>query len=274
MEMTGQFCTKCKQGSGYFNQLVICRQCRRSYHLNCLSPSRNHLRDMSNYTFIINCDECLIQLRIEALENEVTILRREIKEVEQKQTCKINETTAHEIYNRIKRSCNVIVHNLAESTLPTKEERFDDDKDRIAKEILLFCNVDVSNIHIERLGNTVSHNPRPLRVTLNRVIDAVQVLAQKGNCKSGLTFRVDKTYLQRQQLRQAMEQLHNLRCQGFPNYRIKYHNGVPQIVQMDGNVRTEMQQDQAAALMPKIPAQLHDEQFEEISRDILRLTMH
>lgn len=147
------------------------------------------------------------------------------------------EDIISEIGERHKRSCNFLIHGAVEKTSNSSSERHSHDV-QIVTGLLNQVSETVPSFHVTRLGKprTDSNRPRPLKVILGNPGDALEVIKQKARNplkeyleKNSLTVSADLTPLQRDHMKNLIEELKLKQSQG-ENVVIKYINGVPRIV--------------------------------------------
>lgn len=219
-------CTRCVLGNTTIGELLNCSICRLCFHRPCLGPKFNE----SSNTDAIICSECDVNNRIGSLQNELIQLNHDLTVLQNQLSVEETEEFMYETIDRIKRAKNIIVYNFPESQSPNEESRHQDDRFRIIREISRFCSIDMTNIHVYRLGVSNIYGPRPLKVFLKQEYDVRTVMENRHRCVAGLRFSLDKTVLQRRIDQHAFDVL--LRYQdGYKT--IKYVRGEPVIVEAD-----------------------------------------
>ncbi|CAH0551063.1 unnamed protein product [Brassicogethes aeneus] len=123
----------------------------------------------------------------------------------------------HETMDRIKRSNNVIIHGLPESTSST-EDRKKSDLDS-AKNILSVISADLNTnfLDIIRIGKPTSGKKRPLKFA-SKLANSVY---------KHINITNDKTPKKMEYLKKLSDELKQRTDSGEPNLKIKYIKGVP-----------------------------------------------
>lgn len=226
--MENESCSKCTFGYTTAGGLFECNSCKKMFHKPCLGQKFNNAVDPDR---VIVCGDCDIKVRIESLHNELSQLNPNFDMLQNRLSVIAREEFIYETIDRIKRAKNIIVYNLAESAQQTEVKRQKADRLRITREISKFCLVDLHQIHVHRIGGTITNVPRPLKVCLKREYDVRKIMRYCHRCVSGLQFALDKTVLQRRIAKDAVDRLHFLRHQGNNKITVKYVRGMPIIVE-------------------------------------------
>lgn len=142
------------------------------------------------------------------------------------------DSACAEFAERERRSKNIILHGLEESTSSTPI------KDDIKKVLDIFNNlkssnikINTSNIKVFRIGNKSSDNsPRSVCINLHNKSDVMKLIVNKDKFKP-YKISTDKTAYQRTQLKKLIleKEEHN---SSNPNnqLQIKYFSGIPKLV--------------------------------------------
>lgn len=144
------------------------------------------------------------------------------------------EEVLTEMRERESKSCNLIMYDLAE--LPSAQSSLDHASFDVSmvKDILKeVSQLDFSNIRTSRIGKTIAGKTRPIRVTFPSK-DNVRVILKNKRAYSGpVKIYEDRTFKQRQHLRNLQEELKQLVASGVADKTIRYIQGVPKIVTCD-----------------------------------------
>lgn len=225
-------CNKCDRGDESTEDLLKCNFCNTFFHENCLGLPPDRIACVKSSTIYPLCGECDLELRLKELENKIFQLRKDLATAMTDPPSCVALLT-DEVIERLKKSRQIMVYNFPESLKQTGAERMKDDKERIIREILSFCSVDLTDVKVTRLGTYLSSPPRPLRVRLNTEQDARVILMKRVFCGTpGLQFKADRTVLQRKVYNEARAHLLTMQQMGYGNLDLKVVQGVPHIIQI------------------------------------------
>ncbi|XP_050507517.1 transcriptional regulator ATRX-like [Diabrotica virgifera virgifera] len=141
-----------------------------------------------------------------------------------------------ELKERKKKSSNLIIYNLDESTKHTVHEKEADDHSRVVAALTTICS-SVNLKHVFRLGkktNVVNAKPRLIKVVLNSETEVLNILKNKNKVDKtvlgNLQIKSDLTKLQRDYLLKVRTELTSRVANGETNLTIRYIKGVPKIM--------------------------------------------
>lgn len=136
------------------------------------------------------------------------------------------EMICQELSERMRRSRNVIIYNVAEV--------LSEDEPTDSMKICEFLKTKhVSNIKIlkaKRLGKRPSKKPRPLLITCESQSDAFNLFAIRSDFPDPWKLSLDRTPAQREALSKLRLELEERLKNGESNLTIKYIRGIPKIV--------------------------------------------
>lgn len=251
-------CTECSKAITGNTPHIKCNGCENFVHLACLGIStedaacitRNKLKNIKLY-----CTKCSnretkmdeLMKKICARDSKLDEITKKIDEIfsnfesrlkilEDKNSSGICDYTKEELtqeaVERVKRSSNVIVTRLPETSLEMDLAAAKE----IVNETTKITNV---NLSVIRLGRTVtgadsSYKTRPLKIVLGDPNIAREVLRNKNKLLKNDKYKTvklfdDQTPTQRDYLRKMREELKIRVENGEPNLTIKYVRGRPTI---------------------------------------------
>ena len=134
------------------------------------------------------------------------------------------DAIAHELTERMSRSLNVVVFNVADNN------DLNSDFEQV-RNLLAQTGINVQNIRVRRVGRSVNNRPRAIIVTLSSRAEVLQVIRNRRTLPNGINVSEDRTREQRAFFSGLLRQVraHNNENPSDP-WRIKYENGVPKIV--------------------------------------------
>jgi hypothetical protein len=125
-----------------------------------------------------------IEPRIVSSEIKIKALEDEVQRIKNSNSSSNVEQVVEEINDRERRSRNVIIYNLPESTSVTLATRIDHDKNLVSKLTSKFCSAEYdSSFKLYRIGRTQRNKTRPLKVVFNNtdpVFDLCKRFDQKA----------------------------------------------------------------------------------------------
>lgn len=139
-----------------------------------------------------------------------------------------------EMEERIRRSHNIYFHNVEDDDNP------DRDLSKVKKWIEDTLSIKVLITQARRIGKYKEGETRPLLIILKDADQVKLIMTKRKEFSSlrvnsepekKLNITTDKTYLQRQQLKKAIEEINKLKAEGKKDYRIRYINGKPTVLQ-------------------------------------------
>lgn len=140
---------------------------------------------------------------------------------------------ADEIEERKKRSKNLIIFNIPESTASSQVDKLTDDASRISAVLSsLNPSINQADITTYRLGVKNTDKPRPLKVILDNASQTIDILRKKSNITGypGIKIYSDQTPVQRKYLSELRISLEHRTQEGEQGLTIKYINNKPVIV--------------------------------------------
>lgn len=143
-----------------------------------------------------------------------------------------------EIEERQRRSLNVIVFNIPESSSDVALERMTYDAGIVSGLLGHICGdgLALTDIKVSRVGRRVAGKVRPVRVRLLRKDDVRKILMNSHKSRNaadfgGFVISCDRTPGQQSHYRELKRQLAERIRSGESGLRIKYVSGIPKIVQ-------------------------------------------
>lgn len=208
--------------------------------LDVLSSIPNDIASINNQLVQVNEKLSNFEPRIAESEKRINSLEKEVSNLKNSDgsTCSI-DLVVEEINDRERRTCNVIVYNVPESTSGTTSVRVDHDHNMISKLTSSFCTVsDDSPFKSHRLGRPARNNCRPLRVTFKKsdlVVDFCKNFDKSrllglDPCLKDVAISRDRTPKERKYLADLRVSLNERVENGETDLTIKYVNGIPKIV--------------------------------------------
>lgn len=224
--------------------ICFCDKCRLPLHSTCSGLSRSDVQLLSSSdsrrrpTFY--CDNCVSQKNeISELKDLITKLSGEVENLKLQILTPTDlllennatETLINEINERNKRSSNIIIYNLVESTSDSKDVRIAHDVSKVIELINKVPNVDINSVQAFRLGKVINNKPRPIKVILNHSDVVKNIFKNKSLLQQGTNIRIasDQTPLQRQHLDKLRQTLEMRLSKGERDLTIKYVKGIPTI---------------------------------------------
>lgn len=139
------------------------------------------------------------------------------------------DSLLREIGDREKRSCNLMVFGVPESSSADLQRRIADDTSHI-EVMMAKLGVDIIARKVLRVGK-LGVKPRPLKLILSSREDVFRCLKNKKKLQnSDLRINSDLTELQRTHLRGLRQQLRDRIDGGEKDVTIRYVDGVPKII--------------------------------------------
>lgn len=139
------------------------------------------------------------------------------------------EKAISEWEERKKRNSNVLVMNVNESTKHNKEERTQDETDRVRR---LFSELQLTGngFKVFRIGKFDPDKVRLLKVIFNNESDARHVIYNRNKIPGNVKVFRDQTKVQRDYYKCIKEKLKEYTDRGDTTKTIKYINSIPTIV--------------------------------------------
>lgn len=230
------------------HKIVNCSICRKAYKIDCVDISNAEARKIhSNTGFSWSCGSCAdlgndlnsLKAIIVALRDEIETLKNTVngtKPTSSSLSLLESEKIIQEFSEREKRKNNLIIYGSNETSNSNKDQIVVDTAS--ISEIFAAVSVEVPEFKVLRLGKFDSSNTsrrRPIKVQLSDESTVLSILKASRNIKSfprwsNLGFSRDRTLMQREIYRNARTQLQHRLDGGERNIRIKYINGLPEIV--------------------------------------------
>uniref|UniRef100_A0A6P7GMJ3 Uncharacterized protein LOC114344492 n=1 Tax=Diabrotica virgifera virgifera TaxID=50390 RepID=A0A6P7GMJ3_DIAVI len=168
-----------------------------------------------------------------SLQNDIQELKAENVKI-QPSTQQVDlEEVIEELNDRNRRKKNLVIFGVPDHS---QQGEVDDDKLEVNKIInLLYPQFDISNLRLFRVGRFSDGRTRPIKVVLrdeNQVLKLIRnsKVLRNGNYKN-VSVASDRTPRQITHYKKLKEELIVKNSDGQQNFRIKYINGVPRIVQ-------------------------------------------
>lgn len=237
-------CAKCPSKIQDPKDVFVCDSCKKQLCKKCSDLSeteiRSYLLKKRRLTFL--CEECekglscipVILKQIQDLQNEIIQLKQSVLcNSDSNMTSSNNvsecEEFISEMMERQKRSSNIMIANVKESSAASAHQRKEEDTSCI-KNLLKDLNVDLSNIKVFRVGKSLPDKSRLLKVVLNNSVDAINVLRNKKNHVPGVKIFADQTKKQRDYYAIIKKKLDEINATGDNSKMIKFINNKPTIV--------------------------------------------
>ncbi|KAK9758989.1 hypothetical protein QE152_g285 [Popillia japonica] len=230
---------------------VSCGVCKQIYKATCVELSRSEAKKInSNCGLFWSCKNCrkisgeLVELKavIASLQEDIKALKSMAQTSESSYSTAVKtEEIIQEVLQREQRKNNIVVHGLAENVSKVRSDRILADQAAI-QDVFDAIGINVVEFKHQRLGKfdpTKSENKRPIKDSLlsnNVVIDALKkskALKETTN-PSKIFITRDRTPFEQKLYNSARNELLERRSRGEQNIRIRFKNGIPQIV-MDLN---------------------------------------
>lgn len=186
------------------DNFLTCAMCKNLFH-------ESYLPLKTNNTLL--CRDCDVAIKINSMQKEALRLKQEINILHNPFSL---DAIVNEMSNRIKRAKNLIVYNMPESRQQIEGIRKQEDRFQIITEISKFCMIDLTRIHVQRIGYDIANGPRPLKVFLKAENDVRTVMRNRRQCNSGLRFTRDKSVNQRRKVEKAHDDVRFLRQEEMP----------------------------------------------------------
>lgn len=225
---------------------ISCFVCKKYFKHSCVELNLNDIKSIKNKKGVTwSCANCTtIYDTVSVLKETITMLQGEIMELrdaiknsnksEKNELCM--EEIISEIADRDRRKRNVVVFNVKESE--SKESAVVNNK-RVIDEIFnqIGMHQVIDNLKYNRLGkyDNSRRSPRPMRITLSsenqvhEVLRNARKLLESDNLKH-IRISTDKTRRQIEYYNSLKTLLDQRIKSGEKDLRIKYVQGIPQIV--------------------------------------------
>lgn len=238
---------------------IYCTDCRVWSHISCADKKKCCVTSVSSVT-PENIDENIITIKnlaatlnmlsstvaeikdvMSELMNENKKLRKEIEELkaekmEENKIIKSGMLNRDEIYineavDRIKRSNNVIIRGIRESTGGTEQQNKSNDNEVINKMLTSIIpeNLNYRIVSIGRLGKFDTAKTRPVKVTFDSAHAAQYALRHKPK-NSNIFINEDLTRMQQNIAYATRKEYRKRIADGENDIRLKYFDGVPKII--------------------------------------------
>lgn len=187
----------------------------------------------------------VLEPRVSKVEDRLTTIENKIEMTSTSKPSDL-ETTIAEMNERARRSKNIMVFNLAESSAADVQTRMRSDLDMVNKLFKHFMpSFTTDGIKTFRVGkkHPGSVKPRPLKVILSNQSDVAEFLrnfsadaaAQVHQAFSSVRVSRDRTPCESKHLQTLNSELKERVSKGESNLTIKFINNVPQIVKSQKN---------------------------------------
>jgi hypothetical protein len=134
-----------------------------------------------------------------------------------------------EIEERVDRSKNLILYNVPEPVVASREASLSADLSMVSSTIHGMIDQEIDIRRVTRIGKK-SERPRPIKVELRDKSDALLVLTNSRSAPSGIKVKNDLTWHQRNRIGELRKELEERLQQGEKNITIRYINANPKIV--------------------------------------------
>lgn len=241
----------CCSGVVPSDKLVTCCACKCKYKYTCVNLSLSEVRSITSKKGLMwNCSACAnlgndlseIKLMLVQLQREITAL----KECKSYNNNAIDEDQFEALVNetseRNRRSFNIIVYNAKEPLNDTNNYNKSEDTTLINNifEATIGVPCSPSSFDLFRLGkpDTLRTKPRPLKIVFKdnslpkKILLNCRKLKDSANLKN-LNITEDRTPRQQKYYQGLKVKLLEREKNGEKNLKIKYINGVPQIVSLN-----------------------------------------
>lgn len=242
--MPNNKCSCCNVSTD-IHEIVNCSVCAKPFMIGCVDISRAEARKIhSNTGFSWCCKGCVVlgndlnalKKAIVALQDEVSSLRNGLVQQPTSQSLVDVEKIIHEISDRDKRKCNIILFGCQETCVSNRDQA--DSDINLIKNMSSTVQLDVVDGGIIRLGkydSTKSDRARPLRITLRSETAVFTALKGFKQAKeSGMFDKIsmyrDRTPMQIQMHKNAKVELDARLKNGEKDLCIKYNKGIPKIM--------------------------------------------
>lgn len=228
------------------HKTVLCSICRKNFKIDCVDITNAEARKIhSNTGFSWSCKLCAsVGNDLNSLKAAIVSLREEIQSLKSAVNTPVEsalsmidtEKIIQEISDRESRKTNVILYNSIE-TGNSKNEQLALDVAQI-NEICTAAELNVSDFQVHRLGKldlTNTTRRRPIKIKFASEASASSLLRKSTQIKSvdkwsSLGLSRDRTVMQRELYSNVRTQMRERMDAGERNLRIKYRNGIPNIV--------------------------------------------
>lgn len=236
-----QKCSKCEVKKSTENgQMFCCDTCNKYLCDACSDLTSSEIRCMQlkKRKLLFLCEECENGLRqipmlikqVNELQEEIVNIKKSINTGENNRI--MEEDVIYEMMERQNRRKNIIVYNVKESAMNSRQERNTDDNNTL-KNILKDMQINLNNIQSFRLGKFDVAKNRPLKVILSSNDEALYVLKNKTKINiPSIRIYGDQTKMQREYFLSVKQKLDELKAAGDNTKTIKYINNKPTIVNM------------------------------------------
>lgn len=220
-------CLKCKLEVSEDKTSFNCDGCNRPLHIQCANVTATEAKCLQRQArklkfFCEDCEEGLLQVPV--LRKLIEDLQLEVEKLKNKNSDCIleNENIVNEVFERQKRSKNLIIYNLPEPNASEPAQRKEEDKKKTIEILKDLSDSPVEIKNIYRLGKK-NDRIRPVKVMLDHAENVINILKKKRNLKN-ITVRIasDQTPVK--------AELEERKLRGEQDIFIRYVKGVPQII--------------------------------------------
>lgn len=221
------------------NPKIVCHGCERHICVKCSGLLATELRvvTLQSPTLKYLCPDCVLGVRqLPALRKTIDELKAEIdsiKKIQHQPTGNSVESVISELEERQKRSVNVIMFGIPETTLDdaTIDERKQHDTSEVDKALSTLPDpaTPVMLVRLGKLDPAVT-GPRPLKVVMQNREAAINILKNSKKLGTGISAKNDLTPYQREYLKNLRLELEARTEKGEKDLTIKYIGGRPTII--------------------------------------------
>lgn len=207
--------------------------------INKIEEISRDVTDIKNEVATIRTGLIDLEPRVDRVEDRLSSLEKQITSSSPKDL----ETTIAELNERNRRSRNIMIYNLDESTAGDINSKKKHDLD-LAINLFspLLPNLSISGVKTFRVGNKKPDHPRPLKVVLNSQSDVITILRNFPDLApptdprfTSVKLSRDRTPQETTHLRDLNTELKDRTSRGERDLTIKFINNTPQIVKSKKN---------------------------------------
>lgn len=250
--MSSVACTCCGKFSEP-HKSVKCAVCKKPFKIDCVDISNSEARKINSGSGLSwSCSSCaLIGNDLNSLKAVIVSLQDEIKTLKEAiNTPSVapslslldTEKIIQEVSERERRKTNLMVYGRSESSCKSNADQIALDLSFL-KDMFNGVEFKETNFKVQRLGRfdiSVPNRCRPIKVQFSEESAVSTLLKVTNRIRSfdkwkNLSFSRDQTPMQRDIYRNARAQLQDRLNGGERNLRIKYKNGIPNIVSTSEN---------------------------------------
>lgn len=212
--------------------------CAMKYQIDDIKSSTEKLLAENNN---IKKEVSQLQKTSSATVSKITSLETEIEKLKITQPLQSSsqifagETIIYEMQERERRSKNIIVVGLPESTNADDSVRNGEDVSSIQKILIDSLSVNSKVAKVMRLGKFFTGKARPMKVSLESSQEVKEILKNKTRLPDKVRVYNDQTPTEKNVLKELGQELARRKENGEQDLIIKYIKGSPKIVQATKN---------------------------------------